>query len=186
MTDPRESFDQRPGAVVHDFQQSLDLSEQYADAPWWERVYRNAFPSFHSTMVVRKDGWAQRGGIDRKVWLASGKEYSIDQKVRGKDWPDFCLEYYSDQRRQTPGWVAKDLACDFIAYAFIPSQRCYLLPFAQLRLAWYTHGREWMEKARRGTYKRILAQNQGYITESVGVPIPTVMKALEDAMVVDW
>lgn len=167
--------------IVHNFRESLALSEQYADAPWWEAVYRKAFPSFASTMLIRGDGWAQRGGIDRVVILASGKRYDIDQKVRERDWPDFCLEYYSDKERKTLGWVAKDLACDFIAYAFIPSQRCYLLPFAALRRAWHDHGSDWMRR-----YGKIEARNHGWTTESVPVPIPVVLRAMQDAMLVCW
>jgi hypothetical protein len=37
--------------------------------------------------------------------------------------PDFLLEYWSDYERRSPGWIEKDLACDFIAYAFVPSRR---------------------------------------------------------------
>ena len=171
----------RAAPVVHDFDTSLALSHVHADAPWWLDVYRRAFPDLAAAVNVRSDGWAQRGGIDRVLTLASGKSLTIDEKVRDKDWPDFCLEYLSDVERQTRGWVAKDLACDFIAYAFVPSSRCYLLPFQSLRRAWRINHRAWV-----GQYRRVDAQNRTYVTRSVAVPIPIVLRALGDAMCVDW
>jgi len=59
--------------TVHDFNESLAFSQSCADAPWWIDVYRTAFPGLVSAVSVRKDGWAQRGGIDRVLTLKSGK-----------------------------------------------------------------------------------------------------------------
>lgn len=117
-----------PRPRVHEFRSSLALSESFTDAPWWQALYRRAFPSMISAVSVRQDGWAQRGGIDRVITLASGRVYTVDEKVRTNDWPDILLERWSDEQRGKPGWIQKPLACDFIAYAFAPSRRCYLLP----------------------------------------------------------
>lgn len=174
--------------TVHDFKTSLARSHEMEDAPWWEPVYRRAFPAFHSMMSVRRDGWAQRGGIDRVVTLKSGKTLTIDEKVRDSDWPDILLERWSDVGRKTPGWIQKDLACDFIAYAFIPSQQCYLLPFLTLRKAWIDNGREWVSFAeqRKNGFAIIDAKNRGYITQSVAVPKSELLKSLTDSMAVSW
>jgi hypothetical protein len=166
---------------VHDFAVSLELSHQHADAPWWLDVYRSAFPNLSSAVCVRSDGWAQRGGIDRVLTLESGKTLTVDEKVREKDWPDILLEYWSDRDRRIPGWVAKDLACDFIAYAFIPSRTCYLLPFALLRRAWQINRFHWVKE-----YPEIRAENKGYTTVSVAVPTAVLIQAINDAMVVSW
>lgn len=173
---------------VHDFHQSVDLSRQYASAPWWEKVYKRAFPSFASMIYVNDDGWAQRGGIDRVVTLKSGKTLYVDEKVRTEDWPDFLLERWSDKDRQTPGWAKKDLACDYIAYAFIPSATCYLLPFQQVRLAVSTYGQQWLKKAEAKYYgyRVVEAKNNGYITESIAVPREVLLDALLDVMTVHW
>lgn len=174
--------------MLHDFQQSLELSHEYEDAPWWVQVYSKAFPGFNSMMSVRKDGWAQRGGIDRVVQLSSGKSVTIDEKVRSKDWDDIALERWSDREKRTPGWVQKDLACDFIAYAFVPTQRCFLLPFLTLRKAWQLEGRRWCEMAAEevGGFKVIEAKNKGYVTESIAVPTDILMASIRQAMVVSW
>lgn len=166
---------------VHDFTESLRLSEQQADAPWLEVVYRKAFPDFACMHSVRQDGWAQRGGIDRVITLESGKTITVDEKVRAKNYPDILLEYWSNAERKVRGWVAKPLACDFIAYAFVPSQTCYLLPALALRRAWREHVRHWVE-----TCRKVEAHNQTYTTVSVAVPIDDVLLAIQAAQIVSW
>lgn len=175
-------------AKVHNFHESLALSHKYADADWWPVIYRKAFPAFSSMTCVRNDGWAQRGGIDRVVQLSSGKTITVDEKVREEDWPDILLERWSDKDRRKPGWIQKDLACDFIAYAFIPSRRCYLFPFLTLRKAWTLEGRRWCEMAEEkiGGFRIVHAQNTGYVTESIAVPTEIVLSTLRQAMEVSW
>ena len=151
--------------VEHRFADSLALSAHYAESGWWLDVYRRAMPRLASAVSVREDGWAQRGGIDRLLTLTCGRTFSIDEKVRTREWPDILLEQWSDEQRRSPGWVQKPLACDFIAYAFAPSGTCYLLPVVPLQRAWRQHGREWL--ALYGTRR---AKNPGYT--SVGVPVP--------------
>lgn len=164
---------------VHDFRASLALSQTYSDAPWWLELYRIAFPTLVSAVCVREDGWAQRGGIDRVLTLACGRTYTVDEKVRTNDWPDILLEQWSDEERRAPGWVQKPLACDFIAYAFAPSRRCYLLPVAPLHRAWRMHARNWI-----AAYGQRRAQNAGWVSASVPVPIGELMQAMVDAMLV--
>lgn len=132
-------------------------------------------------MCVRADGWAQRGGIDRVLTLSSGKTLTVDEKVRYEDYDDILLEAWSSIEHKRPGWIAKDLACDYIAYAFVPSRRCYLLPFQTLRAAWRANKGEWYASLRK-----IRADNGSYTTESVAVPIDLLMGAMNDAMRVDW
>ncbi len=153
------------------------MSEAHADAEWWLDLYRRAFPSMTSSVSVRQDGWAQRGGIDRVITLASGRVYTVDEKVRAHDWPDILLEQWSDEDRRAPGWVQKPLACDFIAYAFAPSRKCYLLPVVPLQRAWRLSGRQWLVE-----YGQRRAQNVGYTSINVPVPIETLLAAMAAAM----
>jgi hypothetical protein len=167
--------------VTHDFMQSLAKSNAHADAPWWLEVYRLAFPSLLASVSVREDGWAQRGGVDRVLTLSSGRTISVDEKVREKDWPDILLERWSDEAKQKPGWIQKPLLCDYIAYAFIPSQRCYLFPTLLLQRAWRLSGRDWIT-----AYGERRAQNRGYVTVSVPVPIPVLLAEIANSVVVEW
>lgn len=172
----------------HSFSESLSLSHSQSDAPWWGEVYRQAFPSLLSFECVRDDGWAQRGGIDRVLVLKSGKTLTVDEKVRSRDYHDILFERWSSRDSRTPGWIQKDLACDYIAYAFIPSRRCLLLPFQQMRRAWLANGKHWIAEAKAGRngFRVVEANNGTYVTESIAVPEATALKAIENAMKVSW
>lgn len=174
--------------TVHRFQDSLKKSQDYADAPWWEPVYREAFPDLEHMQNVRNDGMAQRFGIDRRLTLTNGKQFLVDEKVREKAWPDFALEVLSSREHDTPGWIRKPLECDFIAYAFIPTETCYLLPFPALQRAWARNWEIWTFNADRGLdgFHRIEAKNPGYTTVSCAVPIPVALDAIKDALVISW
>lgn len=174
--------------TIHSFQESLSKSQAQEDAPWWPRVYSLAFPGHLSAVSVRSDGWAQRGGVDRVVTLASGKTVTIDEKVRYESYSDILLETWSSVQSKSPGWMQKDLACDFIAYAFVPDERCYLFSFPILRCAWLKHGREWIREAKesRNGFRVVNANNGSYTTRSIAVPIPELMGALHDAQVISW
>lgn len=167
--------------TIHSFAKSLARSQAYADAPWWEETYRRAFPGFAGMVSVRADGWAQRGGIDRVITLRSGRTVSVDEKVREASWGDILLERWSDEARRVPGWVQKDLACDFIAYAFAPDRTCFLLPFLPLRRAWIENGRGWCRR-----HQTVRANNGTYVTASVAVPIGELQAALTAAMRSGW
>lgn len=166
---------------MNDFHEDLKFSHDQSDQPWWEDVYRQAFPTFAAMTDVRGDGWWQPAGIDRVVTLASSKQILIDEKVRRKDWGDILLEYWSSVEHQTRGWIAKDLACDYIAYAFKPSATCHLLPFQLLRRVWKLHRHDWVDR-----YGECDAKNDGYTTRSCPVPTTILLDALRDAMTITW
>jgi len=163
------------------------MSKAQAEEPWWELVYRAAFPNFAGMIYVADDGWAQRGGIDRVITLSSGKTVAVDEKSRSKNYPDILWEYWSVEGK-TKGWCAKDLACDYIAYAFVPSKTCYLLPALQLRKAWIRHRLKWVDlgKKEENGFRIVRAINDGYVTVSVAVPIRESLDAIRDAMVIAW
>lgn len=177
--------------TVHDFSERLAYSHAQSDQPWWRHVYEEAFaaPGLAGMADVRQDGWAQRGGIDRVLTLADGTTLTVDEKVRERDYGDICLEYLSDERRRKRGWVCKDLTCDYIAYAVVPSATCYLLPFQLLRRAWRQKGRDWVRRAKSpaaAEYRLVRADNGSYTTLSVAVPIPVVLVSIGAAMVVNF
>ena len=174
--------DKEQRSPLHSFARSLARAQAYADLPLWEQVYRQAFPTFATMYALRRDGWAQRGGLDRLVILESGKTLWIEEKLRERDYADILLEYYSDRDRKVPGWIAQDLACDYLAYAFLPSGRCYLLPFQPLRHCWQQYRRQWVQ--RYGP--PIEAQNEGDVSVGVAVPIAVVLAALSQMLVVSW
>lgn len=165
----------------NDFKTDLAYSHSLEEAGWWEQVYRLAFHNYESMASVRQDGWAQRGGIDRIITLSSGKTLAIDEKVRRKDYGDILIEFWSSYEHKTPGWIEKDLACDYIAYAFEPSKRCYLLPFIDLQRAWRLYKDNWVKDY--GTKK---ADNKTYTTISCPVPIKELQIAVANGLRIDW
>lgn len=170
---------------VHVFEESLAFSHEQSGDPFWERIYRAAFPGFQGMVSVLDNGTAQQSGVDRTITTSSGRVIRVDEKVRKGNWNDFCLEYWSvyhgtkDDPRNRAGWMRKDLACDYIAYAFLPRQCAYLLPWPDLRRAWNANYRTWIEN-----YPEIKAENVNYVTLSVGVPIDVVLDAIKNSSVI--
>lgn len=175
-------------SAVHNFEERLGFSHDYAQAAWWLECYRRAFPNLLSCVEVRDDGWAQRAGIDRVLTLADGKVIKIDEKVREKDYGDILLEFWSNYERRSRGWICKPLDCDFIAYAIVPRATCYLLPTLLLQRAWRERGPEWClaAKSKKSGFRYVDAQNEGYVTKSIAVPIDVVMSGIAGAISVGW
>lgn len=168
------------GQRRHNFADSLAISNQFADADWWMDIYRAAFATMISAVSIRDDAWGQRAGIDRLITLRCGRVLAIDEKIRLRDWPDVLLEIWSDEERAKPGWAVKPLAADFVCYCFVPSRRGFLLPLPILQRAWRDNGEEW---TRRYGVRR--AQNEGYESVNVPVPLRELSRAMTMAMLVE-
>lgn len=165
--------------MIHDFKERLHMSELASDEPFWEAIYKKAFPNFVNMMTCQGDTVAQRQGIDRVIVLSSGKIIKIDEKKREKEYPDILLEYISVDSKNTPGWIEKDLPIDYIAYAFMTSKTVYILPWDLLRRAWCYFKDIWMDK-----YQHVEARNNGYITHSIAVPIDTLLNSIKRASII--
>lgn len=168
---------------MNDFNECLAMSHAASDLPFWGEVYNKAFTTMVAMIDHREDGEHQRAGIDRSLILANSKQILVDEKVRwrnkitGKVYEDIALEYVSNDTRNAPGWVCKDLRADYIAYAIAPLGRCYLLPVPQLQSAWADRGELW-----KSTYSTLRARNHSYTTLSVGVPVHEVFSAIGKAL----
>lgn len=167
--------------MVAEFNADLQFSQDQATQPWWREVYGQAFPDMTGMHDVRNDCEAQIAGVDRIVVTSAGRIWKIDEKVRRKDYGDILLEYISNDRKRSPGWVVKDLACDYIAYAIVPSRACYLLPVPALQRAWLKHGNEWLRK-----YGSKISANDFYNTLNCPVPVPVLMHKIAQAMFFRW
>lgn len=166
--------------IIHDFYQQLQFSEQASHEPFWDAVYRKAFPNLVNHMVCTGNTASQKSGIDRLIHLSNGKTLTVDEKKRAKVYGDILLEFISIDRTRAPGWIAKDLTIDYLAYAFMPIKVCYLFPWLLLRRAWLQFGEAWKVK-----YPLVSANNDSYKTLSVAVPITVVQKAVQTAAIID-
>lgn len=165
--------------MIHDFEECNAYSFNPNDDDFWMAFYRKAFPTMVDTHVNNGDLARQYEGIDRVLILSSGRKVFIDEKKQPKDWPCILLEYISNDVRQTPGWIEKDLRIDYIAYAFMESRRIHLYPWILLKSAWNEYGQEWKER-----FRNIHAENYGragesnYTTWSVAVPFDELEYAI--------
>ena len=165
--------------TIHNFTEQLEYSEEASDELFWNNVYRKAFPNMVNCMLASGDVKSQRMGIDRVVFLSNSKALYIDEKKRRKDWGDILLEYISVDTTNAPGWIEKDLTIDYLAYAFMDSEIVYLFPWNMLQRAWSNYKDKWI-----GTYQKIEAQNKGYKTISVAVPIQVLQNSVSLAAVI--
>jgi hypothetical protein len=196
-------------SAVHTMRDQLDYSHRQADAPWWEEVYRQAFPDMDQMIDLRDDMERQRQGIDRAIVLRGGRHVFVDEKARKECWPDMALEVQSVYPKNgrppfedvpnssTKGWARNPKLCDYVAYAFVPCRTCYLLPLLSVRSMMDRHGGEFIERAgdsvvgpgnglKRGEYGWIVAPNDLYDSISIAVPLKDFFSYLQDTMTVKW
>jgi hypothetical protein len=173
--------------MAHDFRECLDYSYQCSDEPFWEQVYRQAFHNFKGQIPVYGRCESQWRGVDRLVYLSNDTVLRVDEKKRKKVREDILLEYLSNDQKRTPGWIELDLAIDYLAVAFMPIQKVYLLPWVLLRRAWLKHGEEWIQwgDERQNGFETVSAENPGYRTWSVAVPIKRLYAAIHRSSVIE-
>ncbi len=173
--------------IIHDFNEQLRWSEAAGYEPFWAAVYEKAFPNLVNHMMCSGDTASQRMGVDRLLYLANGLTVAIDEKKRKEQWPDILLEYISVDTTGAPGWMDKDLAIDYLAYAFMPTKQCYLFPWQLLRRAWLHYRDRWIQdgESRKNGFRIVSAPNAKYNTKSVAVPIKIVQDAVQLASIID-
>ena len=163
---------------THNFYDGLKYSEQFED--WKHQFYLDFFgrdaevcPLIHSVSVQ------QNVGYDRVVISANGFVNCIEEKVRGCAWRnDVLLEFVHtfDSHPfpfQKPGWIEKNLQCNWIFYAYPKNKIGIFLPWPQLQLVWYANKPKWIFD-----FPTFPAKNNGYTTDSVAVPVHVLDSAL--------
>lgn len=162
---------------VHDFKEQLDYSLQTDHEPFWEAVYRKAFPTMIGMSTITDMG-LQRFGIDRIIKCPDRLVF-VDEKKREETWSDILLEYISVDTTGAPGWVEKDLLIDYITYAFMSTKTVYLLPWVLLKRAWIDNKEDWKRR-----FKIVSAKNSNYTTHSVAVPISVLIAEINEVLVI--
>lgn len=172
--------------MLHSFHERLAYSLEASHEPFWCDVYRKAFPEMRE-MTLEKAIAQQRAGVDRLVRLKCGRVLKIDEKKRDTVYPDILLEYVSNTETNAPGWAVKPLTVDYIAYAFMPTQRVYFLDYLMLKRCWAHYGEMWLMQHKHVTARTITADGV-YRTLSVAVPIDILRGALSAAAIIqlDW
>lgn len=164
------------------FNQDLEYSQEKSLEPFWDAIYKKAFPEMEWHQPCNDNGNGQYRGIDRVVYLRSGKVIFVDEKKRRKTYPDIALEvkHKFEGGKESSGWMEKGLLIDFLAYAFIPIKTAYLFPWQLLKRTWEAHKKPWIKQ-----YGLIPAENPGYTTYSVPVPIEILLNKLKVSMIIE-
>lgn len=187
-------------STVNDFAERLAYSHAQSDQPWWDDIYRRAFPDLVHTIDLRHDGWHQKAGRDRAVILSNGKTIYVDEKAREDDYGDIFVEVWSVYPKgckgsgyppvagAVPGWACKPLDCDYLAYAIVPQRTCYLYPFQGIRSAWELYGNLWRGHAqcRRHGYCWRAAANARYDSIGICMPPDALWDSVKDALTLKW
>ena len=163
------------------FEQDLEFSQEASLESFWEAIYKKAFPEMEWHKPCKENGNGQKQGIDRFVYLKTGKTLLIDEKKRREVYPDIALEVKNifDNGKETLGWMEKELLIDFLVYAFMPIKTAYLFPWSLLRRTWLVHKDSWIKN-----YSLIPAENKGYKTFFVPVPIDVLLSKLRTSMII--
>lgn len=178
-------------SVIHDFAERLEWSAALSEEPSWIAFYRRLWPDLISAVRIDKNSAWQKWGVDRLLLLASGRQFTVDEKKREKDYGDLLIEEWSVGRRigerfigEKVGWsLDATKRCDFIAYAIPPAGKCYMLPFELLRQACSANLEVWKQLVTNGrpAYPKD-ARNNGYVTRNCAVPWPEVKRAICEQM----
>jgi len=169
------------GEVIHCFEETNGRTKSVRHLVLWDEIYRKYFPDMIFSYPNLRKNDAQFLGIDRVIVLRSTRIIRIDEKVREKTYPDILLEYVSNDRKNSPGWMNTDPFIDYIAYAFIDTQTCYFLSWDMLKRTWVRYFDEWLEKAKENKegFKHVIAKNKFFNTLSIAVPLTLLLKKNE-------
>lgn len=114
-------------------------------------IFREEFGEAVTWRYNRGDSPEQRTGEDFELSSPCGKvpyKWTLDFKARfpleSGDVPsDILIEEYSCVERSTPGWITKELTCDFILYIILGRGRAFLMPTKTIQRKWREHGDKW-------------------------------------------
>jgi len=166
--------------VMNDFNECYNIAEDGKCEPFWDLVYKTAFPNMTNHMRGKNEKCnSQNNGVDRIIYLENNKVITIEEKVRTGVFEDIALEYISNDTKDSPGWIEKDLSVDYLAYAFLPTKTAYLFDWRMLKKTWNIYSKEWKNK-----YFIAKAENYGYNTLSVCVPINILLESCKNASII--
>jgi len=165
---------------MNDFNKCYNIAESGKLEPFWNEIYHRAFPNITNLMRGKKGKCnSQDKGVDRIIELENGRTIKIEEKVRTESYNDIALEYISNDTINSPGWMEKELAVDYLAYAFLPTNIVYLFDWRMLKKAWNTNKTKWLNN-----YFIAKAPNENYTTYSVCVPIDELLESCKNACII--
>lgn len=138
------------------FESDLALSESPEIQEFWIDTHKRAFKGLQDMEYV-EDLTQQAKGIDRLVYLTSGRTLKVEEKTDFTHYPNIAFEEYSGFT--TAGWAEKELECDLFAYSFYHQGITYYFDYPQLSKFYHT-------------YKKAYPQRTVAWSDSIVRPIP--------------
>lgn len=140
--------------TVHTFEGSSYYEKKCNENPWINDHVFEIFPLAESIIWENRKP-QQKLGIDAWLMFPEGSvPQTIDYKYRqwcmGEN-PDVLLEYYSDEKKQTPGWARNSkLVTDYVVYVYMPDKATYVFDSKVLHRLLRKNHDEWVDKANKG------------------------------------
>ena len=128
--------------LTHNF--AIDLAAEKTYDKFWIPHYKNIFRNALKFETVT-DIPSQKLGIDRIVHY-NHKIIKTQDKLRLKNYNDFCFELWSDEASQKLGWSEQNLDCDILLYGIYPADIVYYFNWETLKSVWTTNRIEWIAK----------------------------------------
>jgi len=153
----------------------------------FNKIYMKLRPDI-KTIETNKDKRTQLLGVDKILYLDNGCTYYIQEKCRPYKWyDDILLEYISNDRTMSPGWMEKDQLCNYLFYLVKYISQVYWFKWLPLKQLWDTNRDKWISYGEQRLYgfSRISAPNPDYNTISVGVPPDILLNNIPKSGVVD-
>lgn len=177
------------GQKVNDFQECLEKGSNPTHRPFLEAVYQKAFYNLDlCNWTQNGNTQAQKTGSDVVIYLTNDRVVRIDEKIRptSNTYKDILLEFVSNDRYNTPGWIEKDLGIDYLCYAFFRLKRAYLFPWQQLKQVWIKNKSAWLDlaKNKQQGFVIVRAPNDTYHTLSCAVPTKLLIEKVKGALLI--
>lgn len=171
--------------MIHSFTE--DLARSHAaegDYAFWDQIYRRLYPSLETHLIFPNSAAAQRGGWDRLLILDNGHTIRVEEKVRETAYADFCLEYWSNLERRSPGWWRQKPFSDVLLYVIRPTGEYWAFDRWVLRRVGIVSIRKWARLANHNLdgFRWADAPNVGYTTRNLIVPRRALLNAYEAAL----
>lgn len=167
------------------WQDKFSYSQQQIDSDMSK--IKRYFPNCIS--VIKSDVATDKEGVDYIATLKGGAVIYIDAKTRlegaSRFWkygePELPLEIYSVVETKKIGWTLSDSApVDYIMFTFAPKDTplFYILPFQQLRKAFWRHFKAW-----HALYGMKEQASDNWHSSALFVPASVVVGAVSQLMV---
>jgi hypothetical protein len=129
----------------------------------------------------------QYKGIDRILYLQSGKIFKIEEKIRTKDWGDILIEIIADPRYadfnpdtgmithshlRGIGWIYKDYSCELIAFFHANTEDGHIFSWKKFQKVYFDNIVEWYDLAVRNKNGFALkeAKNKDFSSHNIAIP----------------